>query len=30
LQRRQPELHHSNPDQHHTRYNHCPNDSRPH
>jgi hypothetical protein len=30
LQRRQPELHHSNPDQHHTGYNHCPNDSRPH
>jgi len=30
LQRRQPELHHSNPDQHHTRRTHCPNDSRPH
>jgi len=30
LQRRQPELHHSNPDQHHTRRNYCPNDSRPH
>jgi hypothetical protein len=29
-QRCQPELHHSNPDQHHTRRNYCPNNSRPH
>jgi len=30
LQRRQTEMHPSNPDQHHTRRNHCPNDSRSH
>src|SRR5262249_27432319 len=30
LQRRQTEMHHSNPDQHYTRHKHCPNDSRPH
>jgi len=30
LQRRQTEMHQSNPDQHHTRRNRCPNDSRPH
>jgi hypothetical protein len=30
LQRRQTEMHQSNSDQHHTRRNRCPNDSRPH
>src|ERR1700740_1991894 len=30
LQCRQTDMHPSNPDQHHTRGNRCPNDSRPH
>src|SRR5262252_159170 len=30
LQRRQTEMHHSNSDQHRTRHQHCPKDSRPH